>query len=99
MVTSFNDWLFDSSRKSGDTDIVESDYGYHVMYFVGNGTAAWKADVISTMKSDDYSKKLSDLKEKYETKTVDGNLAKIEQVYDKAADTSSDSSLTDDSAN
>ena len=99
MVTSFNDWLFDSSRKSGDTDIVESDYGYHVMYFVGNGTAAWKADVISTMKSDDYSKKLSDLKEKYETKTVDGNLAKIEQVYDKTADTSSDSSLTDDSAN
>ena len=36
MVTAFNDWCFDSSRKSGDTGIVETEYGYHVMYFVGN---------------------------------------------------------------
>ena len=36
MVASFNDWCFDSSRKPGDTDIVETTYGYHVMYFVGN---------------------------------------------------------------
>ena len=36
MVSAFNDWCFDSSRKSGDTGIVETDYGFHVMYFVGN---------------------------------------------------------------
>lgn len=36
MVASFNDWCFDASRKSGDTGIVESQYGYHVMYFVSN---------------------------------------------------------------
>ena len=36
MVASFNDWCFDSSRKSGDTGIVETNYGFHVMYFVGN---------------------------------------------------------------
>ena len=36
MVASFNDWCFDSSRKPGDTDIVETAYGFHVMYFVGN---------------------------------------------------------------
>lgn len=35
MVTAFNDWCFDSARKSGDTGIVETTYGYHVMYFVG----------------------------------------------------------------
>lgn len=35
MVTSFNDWCFDASRQSGDTDIVATDYGYHIMYFVG----------------------------------------------------------------
>lgn len=33
MVTNFNDWCFDASRIAGDTGIVESDYGYHVMFF------------------------------------------------------------------
>lgn len=35
MVTAFSDWCFDSARKSGDTGIVETTYGYHVMYYVG----------------------------------------------------------------
>lgn len=34
MVDNFNDWCFDSSRKAGDTALVETEYGYHVMYFV-----------------------------------------------------------------
>ncbi len=36
MVDSFEDWCYDSSRKAGDTGIVESDYGFHIMYFVGD---------------------------------------------------------------
>ena len=35
MVIAFNDWIFDKSRKDGDVDIVETTYGYHIMYFVG----------------------------------------------------------------
>lgn len=34
MVDTFNDWCFDASRQVGDTGIVETDYGYHIMYFV-----------------------------------------------------------------
>ncbi len=34
MVESFNDWCFDPARQPGDTDIVETSYGFHVMYFV-----------------------------------------------------------------
>lgn len=34
MVASFNDWCFDESRASGDTGIVETEYGYHIMYYV-----------------------------------------------------------------
>lgn len=33
MVQTFNDWCFDASRKTGDYGIVETSYGYHVMYF------------------------------------------------------------------
>lgn len=36
MVAEFNDWCFDPARKPGDTDIVETSIGYHVMYYVGN---------------------------------------------------------------
>ena len=53
MVEAFNDWCFDSSRKSGDTDVVDSTYGSHGRYFVGTGLPVWKASVVSTLRSDD----------------------------------------------
>lgn len=34
MVPTFEEWSIDDSRKYGDTDIVKSDYGYHIMFFV-----------------------------------------------------------------
>ena len=34
MVTNFNDWCFDESRQQGDYGIVQTEYGYHIMYFV-----------------------------------------------------------------
>ena len=40
MVTEFNDWIFDESRVYGDTDLVKTTYGYHVMYFVDR-EASW----------------------------------------------------------
>ena len=33
MVEQFEDWCFDKERKPGDTGIVETKYGYHVMYY------------------------------------------------------------------
>jgi len=55
MVQSFNDWCFDSSRKTGDTGIVESDYGYHIIYFVGEDLPYWQVQVTNTLKSNDYN--------------------------------------------
>ncbi len=36
MVAPFEEWCFDASRKTGDYGIVKTDYGYHIMYFVGS---------------------------------------------------------------
>lgn len=36
MVEEFEKWSMDDSRKYGDTGIVKSQYGYHIMYFVEN---------------------------------------------------------------
>ena len=49
MVTEFNDWCFDASRKDGDTGIVDTTYGSHVMYFVGYDLPAWAASVTSDL--------------------------------------------------
>ncbi len=37
MVTEFEAWSFDENRKPGDTGIIRTSYGYHIMYFVGEG--------------------------------------------------------------
>ncbi len=37
MVETFDAWCFDEARQIGDTGIVETEYGYHVMYFCGYG--------------------------------------------------------------
>ena len=42
MVESFENWCYDESRKPGDTGIVESAYGYHIMYFVGNSDLTYR---------------------------------------------------------
>ena len=41
MVTEFNDWCFDPARQPGDTGIVKTSYGYHIMYFSSTGEHAY----------------------------------------------------------
>ena len=54
MVQEFNDWCFDPARKPGDTDIVKTTYGYHIMYFVGEGDTYRRVQIIDDLKSSDY---------------------------------------------
>ena len=61
MVEAFDKWIFDESRKEGDVDIVETTYGYHVMYFVGKD-GSYKDNTIrkslASEKFETYSKSL-----------------------------------------
>lgn len=36
MVQAFNDWCFDPARQVGDTGVVRTNYGHHIMYFSGS---------------------------------------------------------------
>ena len=40
-VKAFTDWSVAAERKVGDTGIVETEYGYHIMYFVKAGNHNW----------------------------------------------------------
>ena len=47
MVPTFNDWCFDESRRVGDTGLVHTDYGCHVMYFEGARTTTYRDFMIT----------------------------------------------------
>lgn len=48
MVEPFEDWCFDESRQYGDTGLVQTTYGYHIMFFV-SAEEIWIANVRDTM--------------------------------------------------
>lgn len=43
----FRAWAIDSSRKAGDTGIVDTSYGYHVMYYVGDDELSYRDFLIT----------------------------------------------------
>ena len=55
MVETFDAWLFADGRKAGDSGIVESEYGFHVMYLDSFGMAVWEADADNALRSAQFS--------------------------------------------
>lgn len=41
----FIEWACNAERKAGDVEVIKSDLGYHVIYFVKAGEPAWKISV------------------------------------------------------
>lgn len=69
MVNSFSTWCFDDSRKAGDTGIVRSDYGYHIMYFVGeNDQKIWQYNAEQALLSEDSASAAEALEDEYTIK-------------------------------
>ena len=77
MVTPFEDWVFDASRQPGDTGIVETTYGYHVMYFVGDGDISWKADAAANLRSEAVSAQTKEYQESYPISGNDFGLSMV----------------------
>ncbi len=65
-VEDFLSWSVDSARVSGDTGIVESPYGYHIMYFV-SGEDYWSILVGDEYVADQIQQVLLAAQEKYPT--------------------------------
>ena len=53
MVTEFNDWVFDANRKAGDVELVETDYGYHIIYFVAKDGKDYYDSAIRSSKANE----------------------------------------------
>jgi len=55
MVDTYNDWIFDENRKSGDSGLVETTYGWHIMYFIGDNNPEWYVNAENTLINNDYA--------------------------------------------
>lgn len=54
-MSGFVNWCFDEKRVAGDCEIVESDYGYHIILYVSPGSQKYIAEVRLDMMSEEYS--------------------------------------------
>ena len=79
MVDAFNDWCFDAARQSGDTGLVDTSYGTHIMYFSSFGLPRWKAQARTELIAKDYQKDLAAFSEKYELKENEELLNEIDK--------------------
>lgn len=77
MVTEFNDWCFEEGRKVGDTGVVKTTYGYHVMYLDGFGEKKWSYDAEQALKSDAYDEEYKSYQTLYPVTTNTKNAAKV----------------------
>lgn len=72
MVEEFDSWIY-GDRTPGDCEIVETEYGYHVVFFIGDGLLAWQPDAKSGYVS------------KVMTEYRDGLLETYKVTYDNVA--------------
>lgn len=73
MVPAFNDWCFDLTRQPGDTGLVRTEYGYHIMYYV-YGDEGWIRYSTEGVMSEKGGELLEQIMEKY---PIDVNYKKI----------------------
>ena len=73
MVKPFEEWSFDESRAAGDTGVVKTDYGYHVMYYVSS-ELAWTSYAESGWKSEAANRMIENILEMYPVEVTYGNI-------------------------
>ena len=69
MIRDFEDWVFDASRVDGEVDVIETDYGVHIMYYVDAEGEQWFFEVVATMIAEALDANLNSAREAY-TATV-----------------------------
>ncbi len=77
MVEEFNDWIYDEARVVGDVAVVKTEYGYHVMYFLGDGIENWQAEVVELMVDEEMTTWTKQLEKDYPVSVSEAGLKKI----------------------
>ncbi len=75
MVESFNDWCYDPMRQHGDYGLVETQYGWHIMFFSGDSDQTFRDFMISSEKAQE------DLKKWYDDLLKNTTLTELDLSY------------------
>lgn len=59
-MESFQNWALDPARREGDTELVKTDYGWHIMYYVSTDDPVWRLTTASALSRQDYEQLLAD---------------------------------------
>lgn len=73
MVENFENWCFDETRRTGDYGIVKTEFGYHLMFYVGS-QPVWKSAVQSEMMNMRTTELMNEIMDKY---TMEAEFDKI----------------------
>ncbi len=76
MVSEFEDWAMEDGREYGDVGIVETQYGYHIMYFIGTDVTTWSDIIRNDKGAHDY--------EDFSAEIEAGDNVKIDGIVDSA---------------
>ena len=85
-VAEFEDWAFaegdfaGEARKTGDVGIIETEYGYHVMYFVGQADEpSWYTTIKDSLTDTESDKYWED----FEAQFSEDDITTVDWVKDK----------------
>ena len=88
MVAEFENWALAEGREYGDVGIVETQYGYHIMYFIGTETTTWSDIIRSDKGAADYEEFITELESADDVKIDridDASIASNEEFIVKLA--------------
>ncbi len=64
-VAEFTNWAIDAERKPGDTGIIETSYGYHIMYFVEANEETWYITIRNALANEELQETVQDVLDGY----------------------------------
>ena len=85
MVASFNDWCFAEGRKAGDSDLIESSYGYHMMYYSGDSDITYRDYLITNeLKTADFDAWYQDLLDSYSVEELSTKYVDLDRAINRS---------------
>lgn len=97
MVEEFEKWALNDSRVYGDTGIIKSDYGYHIMYFV-NKCPMYESEIISTIKDNQLDDMVTNADIKVHNSVIKAAVKKEKEAAAEAESTTSASASSSSSS-
>ena len=80
-VANFLNWSISNDRKAGDAEVIETEYGYHVMYYVGDTELSYRDYMITNeMRTADQEKWYEGILETVKTTVGDTSKMDLDKV-------------------